>query len=183
MVFTQTQTRKIKKTKKLYSKSLKGGAALNNDVAAATYDVNVVFFSEDEPADDIKKEIFDVLLSQFKDVTTDAKSSMGDSFVEVTSLPKELLNKYEISYKIHNFPDFLRLKTSDYRKNGNTMNNLIDAKLTRFEQKLSKLFEKTRVKLIPGVPGTHSASWIPANFAKAGISYEYSVGLILKGTP
>ena len=65
-------------------------------MAAATYDVNVVFFSEDEPADDIKKEIFDVLLSQFKDVTTDAKSSMGDSFVEVTSLPKELLNKYKL---------------------------------------------------------------------------------------
>jgi len=182
MVFSKTQTRKIRKANKRNSKSLKGGGASNNNVAAAKYDVNVVFFSDNEPADDIKKEILDALLSRFKDVTINP-TCMGDNFVNVTGLPVELLNKYEISYKIHDFPEFLRLKTSDYRTNATAMNNLIDAKLTKFELKLSKLFEKTRVKLIPGVPGIHSASWIPANFAAAGISYDYAVGLILKDEP
>lgn len=179
MAFTKTQKRKNRKTNKRNSKSLKGGGALNNNVAAATYDVNVVFFSEDEPADDIKKEILDALLTRFKDVTMNP-TSMGDDFVGVTDLPGELLNKYEISYQINDFPKYLRLKTSDYRPNESTMNNLIDAKLTNFETELSELFKNTRVKLIPGVPGIHSASWIPANFAAAGISYIYAVGLILR---
>ena len=74
----------------------------------------------------------------------------------------------------------MRLKTSDYRPNESTMNNLIDAKLTNFETELRELFKNTRVMLIPGVPGIHSASWIPANFAAAGISYIYAVGLILR---
>ena len=142
------------------------------------YDVNVVFFSENEPADDIKKEIFDVLLARFKHVTINP-TLVGDNF-RVTDLPNELLNKYEISYKIHDFPDYLRLEKRDYRSNEDSMNNLIDAKLTKFEEELKILFEKTRVMLIPGVPGIHTSYWIPANFSASGVSYEYTVGLISK---
>ena len=176
-------SRKAKRRQTVRSRSRRQmGGTLDEDVSSAQYNVHVILFTEREATDDIKTKLLNVLRSKYENVEItsdpDIHNYLSYSFKDVTSLPRNLHDKAMVVYKMNNFPEYLKITKDDYKSNVDSMDHIIDRKLTWYEGELGLLVKPIGLTLIPGTPGIHTPQWIPKDFP---MPYEYAVGLILGG--
>lgn len=163
------KTRKTRKTR---------GGGLDENIANAKYDVKVVLFTKKDVSEDFKYDILAKLIDKYENVEIQLNGDLKQYFyfMEDTNLPENLYDKSEVVYKLNTVPDCLKLRKTDFNKDLEKQNRIIDLKLTEFERELHSLFKNSKVKLIDGRPGIHTSDWIKAS---TNMPYQYAVGLVL----